>query len=78
MTYQKAKELLDKTTAILSEHFSSVQIVATELCEDGSTHWHCSGSGDWYARKAACEEFIERDQAQTLAQIQKNLNDPEE
>jgi hypothetical protein len=74
MTRDEAHALLDSTAARLSEHFTSVQIVATQILPAGSTVWHASGNGDWYARKAACQEFVERDQANTVALTIKDVN----
>ena len=75
MTPDETGEYLERITATLSEQFTSVQIVVTRLRHDGSTEWYGSGSGDWYARKAACEEFVERDQARTVAASIKQVND---
>ncbi|MEO6569460.1 MAG: hypothetical protein ABIO94_11910 [Opitutaceae bacterium] len=74
MTHDEAHALLDSTAAKLSEYFSSVQIVATQILPAGSTQWHAAGNGDWYARKAACQEFVERDQAATVAQTIRDVN----
>lgn len=73
MTSEQAQAILEKMTSQLAEHFSSIQIVGTALQPDGGTTWHAAGSGDWYARKAACQEFIERDQAQTVARTIKDV-----
>ena len=75
MTPDETGEYLERIAATLSEQFTSVQIVATRLRPDGSTEWYGRGSGDWYARKAACEEFVERDQARTVACSIKQVND---
>lgn len=75
MTREQAQELIEKHAAQLSEHFSSIQIVGTVLLPDGGTGWHAAGMGDWYARKAACQEFVERDQAQTVARTIKEVED---
>jgi hypothetical protein len=75
MNLAEAQALLDSTTAKLSEHFGSVQIVASIVEPNGGTRSYRSGSGDWYARRALCQEFVELDQADTMA---RKLNPPDE
>lgn len=75
MTPEEANSFLERTISNLSEHFDSVQIVATRLRPDGQTEWHGRGSGNWFSRKAACMEFVERDQAQTIARSIQQVNE---
>lgn len=67
MTHEEAQRLVDSCAAKLSEHFGSVQILTSRLLPNGKTAAEFSGSGDWYARKSLCQEFVERDQADTIA-----------
>jgi hypothetical protein len=67
LTSQEAQSLLDRHATQLSEHFGAVQIVVSKILSNGSTQGRFAGSGDWYARKALCMEFVERDQANTVA-----------
>lgn len=59
--------IMEKAVTMLSEHFDSIQIVGSELLPNGSTKGTHRGSGNWYARRALCQEFIEMDQANTMA-----------
>lgn len=67
MTDEEAFAQVDAAVLKLSKHFGAVQIVASRLLPNGATAATMTGSGDWYARKALCQEFVERDQADTLA-----------
>lgn len=69
MTQEEANKMLDRTLSQLSEHFDCVQIVASTLEPDGSTRPYVRGTGNWFARRALCQYFIERDQADTQASI---------
>lgn len=51
-------DLLRRHTGQLAEHFSSVQIVATRLEEDGSTTGFAKGAGDYYARRGVSQEWL--------------------
>ena len=64
---EKKYELIRSAVSVLSEHFGAVQIVASELLPDGRTLGYRLGSGDFYARRALCQEFVEMDQASTMA-----------
>lgn len=75
MTDKEAKDLLDSCVLKLSEHFASVQILASRLEPNGGTKGTYSGSGDWYARRGLCQEFVECDQADTIAKAV-NRNQP--
>lgn len=67
MSPEEAYRLVDSAAVKLSEHFGAVQIVTSRVLPDGTTATTFSGCGDWFARKALCQEFVERDQAHTLA-----------
>jgi len=69
-----ANKELAAASARLSEHFDSVQIICTKLCPDGSTDWVAWGKGDFYARKGACRDFLEKSDARTLAYILNEQN----
>lgn len=60
-------EALEKCANILAEHFDCVQIVASELNPNVSTSSIHRGSGNWFARRALCQEFVELDQADMMA-----------
>lgn len=45
---------------MLSEHFSSVQIVATKVNPDGNTSDFAGGSGDIHARVHVAQSWIRR------------------
>lgn len=68
MTKEEATKLLDSVLDRLGEHFSSVQIVAT-LVEDGTAHYH-RGTGDFYARRGACEKWLRDDDAEDATFVQ--------
>lgn len=66
MTTNEAVKILETAVARISEHFDAVQIVATWQ-RDGGTSCIKRGAGNYYARKAMCEEFAKEDDARTLA-----------
>lgn len=79
MTKAEAQAQVDACVLRLAEHFASVQIVTSRLVPSGGTEAIMSGSGDWYARKSLCQEFVERDQADTIARsIHQTPPDPSE
>ena len=78
MNAPEAQRILDAAAAQLSEHFGAVQIVASRLLPSGATQATMSGQGDWYARKALCQEFVERDQAVTVARAITNEQPPDD
>lgn len=53
-------EMVARHVVQLSEHVSSVQIVATKLESDGTTTSFTYGSGDICARAKAMEMFLQR------------------
>lgn len=70
-------KLVDSAVVKLAEHFDSVQILVTKVTPKGGTQFITSGSGDWFARKAACQEFVERDQADTVARTIRKVSNEE-
>lgn len=67
MTPTELETLMEEYVLKLGEHFDAVQIVACTVEGEG-TRCLKRGSGNWYARKAMCQEFVERDQAVTVAE----------
>ncbi len=60
---------LDRCLAQLSDHFDSVQIIAT--CHKG-THTIVAdrGTGNWYSRYGAMVQWVRREDARTLVNEQ--------
>lgn len=60
MTKDEAKELLEKHSRILSEHFDSVRIFATKGTEDGEPNTMAldTGNGNFYAQLGQIEEWL--------------------
>jgi hypothetical protein len=55
----------------LSEHFDSVQIIATSRAPEGHTilsHW---GKGNWYAREGSVREWLSVQEERTREQVRK-------
>lgn len=63
MTKEDATKLLDDVLDRLGEHFSSVQIVATN-CEGPNTNHYHRGSGDFFARRGAVDKWLRDDDAE--------------
>ncbi len=61
---------MDKFAAVLSEYADAVQIHVTWTDADGDTHCLHRGLGNWHARRGMVHEFIERDQARTLSEVE--------
>ena len=60
--------LLNEVLRELSEHFTSIQILATfDEEEEEISHFVTRGKGNWYARCGMAREFLSRDQAAILA-----------
>lgn len=53
-------DLLEQVAQFLGEHFDAVQIHASIL-EEGQTRGFHLGAGNYYARRAMSQEFIEGD-----------------
>lgn len=63
---QNLWDLITSATEKLGEHFDAIQILASMSEEDGTrTFFH--GAGNWYARRGMAQEFVNVDQARTLA-----------
>lgn len=60
-------ELLDKHAAELSEHFDSVQIIATKLLPSGKTVLYASGQGNYFARQGSLTKFLEAESQYNLS-----------
>ena len=58
---------LDAVLSKLGEHFDAIQILGTYMADDGTTHRVTRGKGNWYARQGVAREFLEMDEAQTMA-----------
>ena len=79
MTDTQRIEILEKHVNALAEIYDAVQVVGTFLDADGRTRGQKRGSGNWYARRALCQEFIEQAQANDLAdEIARKLEPPED
>lgn len=62
-----AEEVMRKCAAILSEHYDSVQILASHVKPDGKTGMAMWGSGNYYARVQMAQTFVDRDRAEHIA-----------
>jgi len=60
-------DMLRRVAIQLGEHFNSVQVLATKVEPSGGTTLFRMGVGDWYARRGAAQEFIEKERAETFA-----------
>ena len=79
MTDEQRIEVLEKHVNALAEIYDAVQVVGTFIDIDGKTRAQMRGSGNWFARRALCQEFIEKAQAGDLAdEIAKKLEPPED
>lgn len=80
MSNEEIQAILRRAAADLGEHFDAVQIVASRIDEKtGSTTPHHAGTGNWFARRGLCQQFIEMDQADTAARaIGPAINPPDE
>ena len=63
---QSQNNILEQAAILLGEHFDHFQILVT-WNEQSRTYFEHLGGGNWHARKAICREFLELDQARTLA-----------
>jgi hypothetical protein len=61
------KGLVDQALEALSEHFDALQIVGTFMDDNNQTHLVTLGTGNWYARIGAVQEFLTKDEAATTA-----------
>jgi hypothetical protein len=65
MNEQKSAEAhMEAALDYLKEHFDSIQIIATRHDDEtGLTHSLRRGRGNYYARLAACREWVDGNQA---------------
>lgn len=61
---------LDRCLAQLSEHFDSVQIVATRHNGDATISCH-RGTGNWFSRYGAVVEWVEFQQARVREKVRR-------
>lgn len=79
MTDDEKLAILDKHVRELSELYDAVQIVVTWLDPGGRTRSQKRGSGNWYARRSLCQEFITEDAHDDQAKaIARHLDPPDE
>lgn len=57
------KELVDRATEVLGEHFDEVVILVSRMTQDGKgfTERIFVGKGNWFARKGMARDFLDRD-----------------
>lgn len=77
MTQEEAEIYIQKVATELGEHFDAVQILVS-WNEESSTMMEASGAGNWYARQGMAREFLNKDQAQTIAHEAKLMRDGED
>lgn len=80
MTPEQAEAYLSRVADQLAERgFDAVQIVASRIEPEGETRSFMRGAGNWFARRALCQHFIEHDQADTQARtLGPVINPPDE
>jgi hypothetical protein len=52
--------MLQRHAAMLSEHFTNIQIIATKIDSEGSTLDFAAGSGDLHARVHMAGVWVDR------------------
>ena len=67
MTHDEAIAIVDPIALRLTEHFDSVQILASWVDDQKQTHCVKWGDGNWYARQGMAHEFITEDKAREQA-----------
>jgi hypothetical protein len=67
MTRDEALGLLTAHAVRLSEHFDSVQLLASYLEPDGTTTAVAAGQGNWWARLGMTQGFLEKNKAEGIA-----------
>ncbi len=77
MTREQADKLLEAHVSQLSEHFNSVEILASYPDPEGGTRGLSCGAGDWYARHGLACEFVSRAQAQQIGGALRPADDDE-
>lgn len=74
MTHSEAKQILERFSHQLGEHFDAVQILAS-WHEEGVTRCLPWGSGNWYARQGMAQEFISTTRAREIArEVAENIS----
>lgn len=58
---------VDKALDVLMEHYDALQIVGTYVDDRGQTVLLSRGRGNWYARRGAMSEVLDRELAETTA-----------
>ncbi len=66
MENTQAQYVLDQALHLLGEHFEAVQIFAT-FSEEGVSHCAKKGCGNFYTRKGMVQEFVEEQNALSIA-----------
>lgn len=68
MNLEELGKIVEKAAADLGEHFDAVEILASNSDGEGSD---CvkRGTGNYYARLAMAQEFIDEDRAQVWAKV---------
>ncbi len=67
-------EILTSHCAQLTEHFDSVQIIATSRDDEGNTTLHVMGLGNWYARFGSVQAWVAQED-QDNREMSKEAND---
>lgn len=68
---------LDRVLAQLSEHFDSIQIIATRHAGDGTLTFQ-RGTGNWFSRYGATAEWVDMQRARVLVKAQRETEDEED
>jgi len=67
---------LDRCLAQLSDHYDSIQIIATRH-EGTRTISADRGTGNWHSRFGAVSEWVERERARVWAQVERDDDERE-
>lgn len=62
-------KILKAHAVAMSEHFDSVQIIATKLMPDGSTRMRPYGEGNWYARYGSVRDWLKREEYRSMREV---------
>lgn len=62
-------KLLKAHAIALSEHFDSVQIIATKLQPDGSTRMRPYGEGNWFSRYGSVRDWLKREEHRSMREM---------
>jgi hypothetical protein len=66
MTDEEQEQLVQETATKLAEYFDCVQILCSRH-ENGETIGYAKGSGNWFARKQMCTDFVDRNKQSDAA-----------